>query len=131
MDSKLTYYPNGKIMFKDIFMPNGKIHKHLFYARKPTYHLYLSVEYNENGKISKYVKHKYPHGYYEYLELLDNGYLKDKLYKSSPYCKYIEHEIGKDYHLTLLIFRYILIHCYIFSYIINDESIKCTKIYPT
>lgn len=108
MSINLTYYPNGKIMFKDILTPNGKMAKHFFYALKPKYHLYLSVHYDEYGKISKYIKHKYPNGYYEYLELLDNGYLKDKLYKSSPYCKYIEHIIDDDYYLT--VYRYNLIN---------------------
>jgi len=115
---KLTYYPNGKIMFKDIFVPlktsvsyTKKQYiplKHLFYIQKPIYHLYLSVHYNDLGKISKYIKHKYPNGYYEYLELHDNGYLKDKLYKSSPYCKYIERNNGKNYYLT--VHRYNLIN---------------------
>lgn len=108
MDVKIIRYPDGKIMFKNIFTPNGKKHKHLFYVRQPRHHLYLSVYYDDNGRISKYIKHKYPSGYYEYLVLLDNGYLKDKLYKSSPYCKYIEREIGDDYHL--IVHRYNLIN---------------------
>lgn len=108
MPTKVTYYPNGEIMFRDIFTSDGKPSKHFFYALKPKYHLYLSVHYNENGDIQKYIKHKYPSGYYEYLILLDNGYLKDKQYKSSPYCKYIEREIGNDYYLT--VHRYNLIN---------------------
>lgn len=101
MSTKTLMYPNGKIMFKDFFDENKKLYKHFFYALKPKYHLYLSVHYTGDGKIKKYIKHKYPSGYYEYLELLDNGYLKDKLYLSSPYCKYIEKEYNNDYYLTV------------------------------
>jgi hypothetical protein len=100
MESKLYFYKNGDIKFKDLFI-NGKPHKHYFYSQTPSYHLYLSVHYDKHENITRYIKHKYPTGYYEYLIMMPNGLLKDKMYKSSPYCKYIEKIVGDDVYLTV------------------------------
>ena len=100
MKTKYVYYPDGKVRFKDIYK-DGKLIKHYFYALEPKHHKYLEVHYNDEGKIKKYIKHKYPKGYYEYLVLLDNGYLKDKLYDTSPYCKYITGEKNGEHFLTV------------------------------
>lgn len=97
---EILKYPNGKLKFRDLYK-KGKIRRHFFYALKPKHHLYLSVAYNSKGEITRYIKHKFPKGYYEYLVLLPNGYLKDKLYKNSPYCKYLEKEVGSDFYLTV------------------------------
>ncbi len=114
-------------MFRDIYK-NSKLYRH--YVKEPVHHLYLSVHYNKYGKITKYIKHKYPNGYYEYLELLDNGYLKDKLYKLSPYCKYIEKKDGNNYYLT--VHRYNLVNGKFIrrsSEYIKNGMIYCEKSY--
>ena len=107
MRTKKWYYPNTKIIkFRDVYVDN-KIRRHYFYSLLPKYHKYLEVHYDCKGKITKYIKHKYPRGYYEYLVLMSNGYLKDKMYEESPYCKYIERETKNNFYLT--VHRYNLI----------------------